>query len=82
MGGSTSRKASTYTHTSKQTQIFMPRVGFEPSILVFEQAKVHHALDSVANVIGAIMNELLKILTNLIPFACNMSKNLPSHASL
>jgi hypothetical protein len=29
----------------------MPRVGFEPTIPVFEQAKTVHALDRVATVI-------------------------------
>jgi hypothetical protein len=42
----------------------MPRVKFEPSSSVFEQVKTHHALDRAANVIGAIQNELLKILSN------------------
>jgi hypothetical protein len=30
----------------------MPRVGFEPTILVFERAKTVHALDRAATVIG------------------------------
>jgi hypothetical protein len=30
----------------------MPRVGFEPTIPVFEQAKTVHALDRAATVIG------------------------------
>jgi hypothetical protein len=30
----------------------MPRVGFEPTIPVFEQAKTFHALDRAATVIG------------------------------
>jgi hypothetical protein len=30
----------------------MPRVGFEPTILVFERAKMVHALDRAATVIG------------------------------
>jgi hypothetical protein len=33
-------------------QTFMPRVGFEPMIHVFEQAKTVHALDREATVIG------------------------------
>jgi hypothetical protein len=30
----------------------MPRVGFEPMILVFERAKTVHALDRVTTMIG------------------------------
>jgi hypothetical protein len=30
----------------------MPRVGFEPTISVFEQAKTVHAFDRVVTVIG------------------------------
>jgi hypothetical protein len=30
----------------------MPRVGFEPTIPVFERAKTIHALDLAASVIG------------------------------
>jgi hypothetical protein len=33
----------------------MPRVGFEPTIPVFEWAKTVHALDLVATVIGRIL---------------------------
>jgi hypothetical protein len=46
-----------YLHTGqhkqcKITQTFMPRVGFEPTIVVFERAKtVLHALERAANVI-------------------------------
>jgi hypothetical protein len=39
---------------NKVTQTSMPRVGFEPTIPVFERAKMVHALDRVANVIGFI----------------------------
>jgi hypothetical protein len=31
----------------------MPRMGLEPTILVFEQAKTVHALDRASTVIGA-----------------------------
>jgi hypothetical protein len=37
---------------NKRTQISMPRVVFEPSILVFEGAKTVHALDHATIVIG------------------------------
>jgi hypothetical protein len=40
-------------HTQyKRGQTSMPRVGFEPTIAVFERAKTVHALDSAATVIG------------------------------
>jgi hypothetical protein len=34
---------------NKPTQIFMPLVGFEPTIPVFEQAKTIHALEELPN---------------------------------
>jgi hypothetical protein len=34
----------------------MPRVEFEPTIPVFEQAKAVHALDSAATAFGQIVN--------------------------
>jgi hypothetical protein len=34
----------------------MPRVGFEPTIPVFEQAKTVHALDRATTVIGSMLN--------------------------
>jgi hypothetical protein len=37
---------------NKRTQTSMPRVGFEPATLVFEQAKTVHALDRATTVIG------------------------------
>jgi hypothetical protein len=37
---------------NKRTQTSMPRVGFEPTIPVFELAKTVHALDRAATVIG------------------------------
>jgi hypothetical protein len=41
---------------NKYKQISMPRVGFEPTITVFERTKAVHALDRAANVIGHIHN--------------------------
>jgi hypothetical protein len=38
----------------------MPRVGFEPTIPVFERAKTVHALDCVAIVIGIPSTNLPK----------------------
>jgi hypothetical protein len=32
----------------------MPRVGFEPTIPVFERAKIFHALDRAATMIGKL----------------------------
>jgi hypothetical protein len=32
----------------------MPRVGFEPTFPVFERAKIVHALDRAATVIGSV----------------------------
>jgi hypothetical protein len=37
---------------NNRTQTSMPRVGFEPTIPVFERAKTVHALDCAATVIG------------------------------
>jgi hypothetical protein len=36
----------------KRGQTSMPRVGFEPTIPVFEREKIFHALDRAATVIG------------------------------
>jgi hypothetical protein len=36
----------------KRTDSYMPQVGFEPMIPVFERAKTVHALDRAATVIG------------------------------
>jgi hypothetical protein len=36
---------------NKRTQTFMPQIGFEPTIPVFEQAKTVLALNSTATVI-------------------------------
>jgi hypothetical protein len=33
----------------------MPRVGFEPTTLVFQRAKAVHALDLAATVIGVLL---------------------------
>jgi hypothetical protein len=37
---------------NKRTQTSITRVGFEPTIPVFERAKTFHALDPAATVIG------------------------------
>jgi hypothetical protein len=46
-----------YLHRTTQTQnksrqTSMPRVGFEPTIPVFERTKIIHALDRATTVIG------------------------------
>jgi hypothetical protein len=41
---------------NKRTETSMPRVGFEPTIPVFEGTKTVHALIFAANVIGSILN--------------------------
>jgi hypothetical protein len=38
----------------------MPRVGFEPTILMFELAKTVHALDRAATVIGGYITSTVK----------------------
>jgi hypothetical protein len=40
---------------NKRTQTSTPRVGFEPTIPVFQRAKIVHALDRVATVIGNLI---------------------------
>jgi hypothetical protein len=40
---------------NKGTQTFMPRVGFEPTIPVFEQMKTVHALNGAATLIGIFL---------------------------
>jgi hypothetical protein len=50
-GGSARCKVAT-THRTIQTQISMRRMGFEPRIPVFQQAKTVHALDRAATVTG------------------------------
>jgi hypothetical protein len=43
------------TQTQKtRTQISMPRVGFEPTNPVFEQAKTVYALDRAVTVVGPL----------------------------
>jgi hypothetical protein len=51
-GGSAHRKAATEHKQNKHKQTSMPRLGFEPTIPVFERANTFHALDRAATVIG------------------------------
>jgi hypothetical protein len=47
------RPLPTHRIQNKSTQTSIPRVGFEPTIPVFERAKTIHALDGVTAVIGS-----------------------------
>jgi hypothetical protein len=54
-----------YLHRTTQTQekrrqTSMPRVGFEPTIPVFERAKTFHATDRAATVIGQFPSSLVR----------------------
>jgi hypothetical protein len=49
---------------NKRTQTFIPRVGFEPTIPVFERAKTVHALNLAATVIGGLLNRMPKKVIN------------------
>jgi hypothetical protein len=40
---------------NKLTQTFIPQVGFEPTIPLFERAKTVHASDRAATVIGLLL---------------------------
>jgi hypothetical protein len=46
----------------------MPRVGFEPTVPVFERGKTVHALDRAATVIGLTQNMAFIFETVLITF--------------
>jgi hypothetical protein len=54
------RKIPTYTKRirkeNRRTQIFISRVGFESTIIVFERAKTVHAFDRAVNVIVELTN--------------------------
>jgi hypothetical protein len=49
---------------NKCTQTYMPQLGFEPTIPVFQRTKTVHTLDLAATVIGYIMHLLtVKVLS-------------------
>jgi hypothetical protein len=48
---------------NKRRQTSMPRVGFEPTIPVFERAKTLHSLDRAAIVIGTCVSQTWKFGT-------------------
>jgi hypothetical protein len=43
---------------NKRTETSMPQVGFEPTIPVFERAKIIHALDRAATVLGFLYTSI------------------------
>jgi hypothetical protein len=58
LGRGISLSQGRYLHTEQykhriNTQTYMPRVGFEPIIPVFERAKTVHAIDRAATVTGS-----------------------------
>jgi hypothetical protein len=56
--GSARHKAATYTQNNtrnKRTQSFMPRLGFEPTTLVFELEKMVHTLQRAVTVIDHVI---------------------------
>jgi hypothetical protein len=58
------RPLSTHRTTqaqNKRRQTPMPRVGFEPTIPVFERAKTVHALDRAVTVIGLFVSQYTTI---------------------
>jgi hypothetical protein len=55
----THRTTKTY---NKRIQTSMPRMGFEPTIPAFERAKMVHALDRAATVIGGSFVDPLSYL--------------------
>jgi hypothetical protein len=71
MGAQLDAKAATYTEQHKENkriQTSMPRVGFEPTIPVFERAKRVHVLDGAATVIDTGSGLLLLLLLLLLLF--------------
>jgi hypothetical protein len=53
---------------NKRTQTSMSRVGFEPTIPVFEGVKTFHALDSAATVIGILRDAITYQYNSLVLF--------------
>jgi hypothetical protein len=48
----------------------MPRVGFEPTIPVFNRAKTFHALDRTVTVIGAHKYKLANLMYEITRDTC------------
>jgi hypothetical protein len=51
-------------------QTFMPQVGFDPTIAVFERAKTVHALDYAVTVIGSLLSLNYKKQKNISLLIC------------
>jgi hypothetical protein len=71
---------------NKGTQTFMPRVGFEPTIPVFERVKTVHALDRAATLFGVLNNiaplrELIDAIFNLHIAMCSIFAFLRANKS-
>jgi hypothetical protein len=63
---------------NKRTQTSMPQVGFEPTIPVFERAKMVHALDRLVTVIGSPLHTsayfpsiITTIIEDVMIWACS-----------
>jgi len=74
-GGSSHRKASTYTghqSTEEHGHTSMPRAGFEPTIPGFERSNNMRALDSAASVNGRTFLHLFTIMLQetIVPYEC------------
>jgi hypothetical protein len=52
----------------------MPQVGFEPTIPVFERAKIVHVLDRAATVIGIRLQLVLEFIFSCYCTLCNNIK--------
>jgi hypothetical protein len=64
LDGGSALSQGCYLHRTTRTekkrgQTYMPRVGFEPRVKVFERAKTFHALDQEVTVIDRIMYKVL-----------------------
>jgi hypothetical protein len=71
------------TNTEKRGQTFMPRVGVEPTIPVFERTKTCHALDRVATIIGQTLNIVIYPLPEVKSFEQNQNcHQIPSKRNL
>jgi hypothetical protein len=63
---------------NKRTQISMPRVGFKPTIPVFERPKTVHALDRAATVIDSSSFLCPNILLNILfSYSCSLCSYRP-----
>jgi hypothetical protein len=63
---------------NKRAHTSMPKMGFEPTIPVFELQKTVHALDGAAAVIG---NRTITDIISVGTFSNSLRKNMSSHLS-